>query len=51
MICGNDQFCLFDIAATGRTDVGLSTLEGSQNFEMILQLSIPGIWNGIINQS
>ena len=42
-ICGDDQFCLFDIAATGRIEVGLSTLEGSQNYEMIVNLSRPGI--------
>ena len=42
-LCGNDPFCLFDIAATGRVDIGLSTLRGSQDFEQIVQLSLPGI--------
>ena len=38
-ICGADVFCLFDIAATGRTDIGLSTLVGSQTFDDIVALS------------
>ena len=33
------MFCLFDIAATGRTDIGLSTLVGSQTFDDIVALS------------
>ena len=41
-LCRGDRFCLFDVAATGRTDIGLATLEGSQNFESIVQLSAPG---------
>ena len=41
-LCGNDPFCLFDIAATGRVDIGLSTLQGSQELEQIVQLSLPG---------
>ena len=43
-LCGNDPFCLFDIAATGRVDIGLSTLQGSQEFEQIVQLSLPGTY-------
>ncbi len=42
-ICGSDVFCLFDIAATGRTDVGLGTLNGGLLFNQILQLSLPGV--------
>lgn len=41
-ICGNDQFCLFDIATTGRTDIGLSTLLGGIELEMITNISQPG---------
>ena len=40
-LCGNDAFCLFDVAATGRMDIGLSTLSGSQNVELVIQLSLP----------
>ena len=38
-ICGDDLFCRFDIASTGRTDIGLSTLVGSQTFDEIVALS------------
>ena len=40
--CGGDIFCLFDVAATGRMDIGLSTLNGSQNFDELVKLSYPG---------
>ena len=40
--CGDDVFCLFDIATTGRMDIGLSTLNGSQNFDELVELSYPG---------
>ena len=42
-LCNGDEFCLFDIAATGSIDIGLSTLDGSQNFETIMELSLPGM--------
>ena len=41
-ICGNDSFCLFDIAATGNMDIGLSTLDGSLNYETIVEMADPG---------
>ena len=40
-LCGNDSFCLFDVAATGRLDIGLSTLSGSRDVELVIQLSLP----------
>ena len=40
--CGDDEFCLFDIAATGRMEVGMSTLIGGQILDEIIELSIPG---------
>jgi hypothetical protein len=43
MICGDDQFCRFDIAATSRTDIGLSTLLGGVEFEAIANISQPGL--------
>ena len=42
-ICGDDPFCLFDIAATGRTDIGLTTLQGNIEFEVIANISRPGV--------
>ena len=41
-ICGEDQFCLYDIAATQNTSIGLTTLMGSEEFETIANLSAPG---------
>ena len=40
-VCGDDQFCLYDIATTGRIEIGLSTLDGSRNFDKIVNLSYP----------
>jgi len=40
--CKGDTFCLYDIAATGRSDIGLSTLDGSMRFRKLLTLSFPG---------
>ena len=40
-ICGNDDFCKFDIAATGRTEIGEATLNGGKIFDAILNLSQP----------
>ena len=40
-ICGNDDFCKFDIAATGRTEIGEATLNGGRIFDVILNLSQP----------
>ena len=43
-ICGDDQFCLYDIAATRRTEIGLSTLIGNQEFEEIVRISAPSMY-------
>ena len=42
-ICGNDQFCLFDIAATGRLEIGLGTAQGNLEFEAIVNITTPGM--------
>lgn len=39
--CGNDQFCLFDVAATKRVDIGMATMQGGENFDRIVEMSIP----------
>jgi len=39
--CNGDTFCLYDIATTGRRDIGLSTLDGSLRFEELMRLSYP----------
>lgn len=41
-ICAEDAFCLFDIAATKRVEVGMSTMQGNVDLEMITMLSQPG---------
>ena len=40
-ICGNDEFCKFDIAATGRIEIGEATHMGSQDFERLVNLFKP----------
>ena len=42
-ICGDDQFCVFDIAATEREEVGMSTMQGNLDLEEITELSQPGL--------
>ena len=41
-ICGDGQFCVFDIAATEREEVGMSTMQGNLDLEVITELSQPG---------
>ena len=41
-LCGGDSFCLFDVAATGSMEVGLSTLLGGIEFDTIVNISAPG---------
>ena len=40
-ICGDDKFCLFDIAATKRKEIGATTLLDSENFEVMVASSKP----------
>lgn len=40
-MCGGDVFCLFDIAATEDVDIGLETLMGGQEFDVIVNVSKP----------
>ena len=42
-ICGNDTFCMFDIISTGSTEIGLSTLNSSREYEEILELLYPSM--------
>ena len=41
-ICGDDKFCLFDIATTGITEIGVATRESSKFIEEINSFQIPG---------
>ena len=47
-LCGEDEFCLFDIAATGRLEIGKTTLQGGLNFAAVLELSKPSRFSVII---
>ena len=41
-LCGDDRYCLFDVAATERIDVGQTTKESGDKFQTLLSLSAPG---------
>ena len=41
MICGDDQFCLFDIAATKKIEIGMATMNEGQAFDDIVEKSLP----------
>ena len=43
-VCGNDTFCMFDVASTGCTDIGLSTLNAGRDYEEILELLLPSMY-------
>ena len=40
-ICNGDSFCLFDIAVTNRIDIGISTLHEDQDYDRLVELSLP----------
>lgn len=43
-VCGDDIFCRYDIAATGRTDIGQATLGSNMELERIINISLPGTY-------
>ena len=46
-ICGNSLFCLFDIAATKRPEIGMTTAINNEEFDMVVNMSQPGILNSV----
>ena len=40
-ICGDDQFCLFDVAATKDEEVGMATMQGVRDFDVVVDLAEP----------
>ncbi len=40
-VCGDDSFCLFDVAATGRVAIGAATMEGQEMLDTIIEMSQP----------
>ena len=41
-LCGRSFTCMFDVAATGRLDIGLSTLMTDRELAETRELSLPG---------
>lgn len=39
--CGEDEFCLFDIAATRRVEIGMATMQGGEDFDRFVEMSVP----------
>ena len=42
-ICGDSLFCLFDIAATKRPEIGMTTAVNNNEYEMVINMSQPGL--------
>ena len=42
-ICGDSLFCLFDIAATKRPEIGMTTAVDNENYEIVVNMSQPGV--------
>jgi len=40
--CGDDQFCLFDVAATKRVEIGVATMLGISVLNNITKMAEPG---------
>ncbi len=43
-VCGDDESCLFDIAATKNVDIGMATMQGGEQFNEILEMATPSKW-------
>ena len=41
-ICGDSHFCLFDIAATKRPEIGMTTAVDNENYDVVVNMSQPG---------
>ena len=39
--CGEDEFCLFDVAATKNVEIGMATMQGGENFDRFMEMSVP----------
>ena len=40
-VCGDDEFCRFDIATTKIVDIGMATMMDGMNFDEIVELAEP----------
>ncbi len=41
-VCGNDEYCLFDIAATNNVEIGMATMRGVESFDEMVEMAVPG---------
>ncbi len=41
-VCGDDENCLFDIAATKTIEIGMATMVGGNDFDEIVKMAVPG---------
>ncbi len=41
-VCGDDEYCLFDIAATKTIEIGMATMDGGKEFDEIVKMAVPG---------
>ena len=44
-LCKGDEFCLYDFATTGSMEIGLSTLNGSVNYEEMVETAKPSVYH------
>ncbi len=50
-VCGDDEFCLFDIAATRNEDIGMATMMDVGEFDNLVDLAEPSKYRHIQLQS
>ena len=43
-LCQGDEFCLYDFATTGSMNISLSTLNGSVNYEEMVETAKPSVY-------
>ena len=47
-ICGQDEFCRFDIAATRDENIGMATMQGVMEFDEVVELAQPSMCLAVI---
>ena len=50
-LCGDVSACLFDVAATGRLDIGMSALSAKEDQKIVQELSVPSEFINIISHT
>ncbi|XP_064398468.1 sushi domain-containing protein 2-like isoform X2 [Halichondria panicea] len=40
-VCGNDEYCLFDIATTNNVKIGMATMRGVESFDEMVEMAVP----------